>query len=67
MVINKIIKVTSAPVVTEQGEQVSVGCSVGVSIYVGGDESLEGLIKNADLALYEVKEKGRGFFIIHQR
>jgi len=66
LVINKLIRVASAPVVTGQGEQITVGCSAGVSIYAGGNESLEKLIKSADLALYEVKEKGRGFFIIHQ-
>jgi len=51
---------------TTKGDQVNVGCSVGVSLYKGGDENLKDLIKKADLALYQVKEQGRGFFIIHQ-
>lgn len=56
----------SKSVLTRQGDQVSVGCSVGVSIYSGADESLKDLIKQADQALYKVKDQGRGFFVIHQ-
>ena len=65
-VVNKLIKVSSAPMVTTKGDQVSVGCSVGVSLYQGGGDTLKDLIKQADVALYQVKEQGRGFFIIHQ-
>ncbi|MEO1888709.1 MAG: GGDEF domain-containing protein [Cycloclasticus sp.] len=66
MVTNKLIQITSAPIITSKGDQVNVGCSVGISLFKDGKDSLKDLIKKADLALYQVKEQGRGFFAIHQ-
>lgn len=43
---------------TENGPPVQLACSFGVSA-LGEDETLDGLIKRADVALYEAKASGR--------
>jgi EAL domain-containing protein (putative c-di-GMP-specific phosphodiesterase class I) len=41
------------------GHEVFVSTSVGVAIYPGDGEDLESLLKNADVAMYQAKQKGR--------
>ncbi len=43
-----------------QGVRVEIGCSVGVSLYPGDGSTATALMKNADTAMYRVKEEGRG-------
>src|SRR6202034_4830916 len=45
-----------------QGHSLSVGCSVGVSIFPEHGTDCETLIKNADAAMYGAKENGRNNF-----
>ncbi|WPL16136.1 Cyclic di-GMP phosphodiesterase Gmr [Thiorhodovibrio winogradskyi] len=45
----------------------SLGCSIGVAIYPEDGETLDDLIKNADSAMYHVKERGRGDFRFYRR
>ncbi len=40
----------------------SIQCSIGVSMFPRDGESLDDLIKQADTAMYQVKERGRGNF-----
>ncbi|MBS0468059.1 MAG: EAL domain-containing protein [Proteobacteria bacterium] len=40
----------------------SIQCSIGVSMFPQDGESLDDLIKQADTAMYRVKERGRGNF-----
>lgn len=47
------------------GQNFSVQCSVGVSIYQPG-QALEQMIADADEALYYVKQNGKGYYHIHQ-
>ena len=42
------------------GHKLSVGVSIGISMAVGDDLSVETLLKNADIALYLAKSEGRG-------
>jgi diguanylate cyclase (GGDEF)-like protein/PAS domain S-box-containing protein len=44
---------------TVQGRSLSVGCSVGVSIFPEHGADGETLIRNADAAMYSVKDSGR--------
>jgi diguanylate cyclase (GGDEF)-like protein len=53
-VANKIINAISRPVVV-RGENFQLGASIGISIFPDDDESIEGLLKKADTAMYEVK------------
>ena len=39
---------------------VHVGASIGVSLAQGGDATAEGLVRDADAAMYRAKERGRG-------
>jgi diguanylate cyclase (GGDEF)-like protein len=44
------------------GQSITIGCSVGVSVAPGDGSSSEKLMKNADIALYRAKSDGRGTF-----
>jgi EAL domain-containing protein (putative c-di-GMP-specific phosphodiesterase class I) len=44
---------------TVQGRSLSVGCSIGVSIFPEHGEDGDALIRNADAAMYSAKEGGR--------
>ncbi|GAB1393842.1 hypothetical protein MASR1M60_20060 [Rhodocyclaceae bacterium] len=45
----------------------TVTCSIGVSLFPGDGDSMDELIKNADAAMYHVKERGRAGFRFYQR
>jgi len=47
------------------GEDVFVTLSIGISLYQGNGQTEESLIKNADLALYRMKDEGRNGFHFH--
>jgi diguanylate cyclase (GGDEF)-like protein/PAS domain S-box-containing protein len=42
------------------GNKVSVGVSIGISVYPGDGDDAETLLRRADLALYQAKSAGRG-------
>ena len=45
-----------------QGHSLSIGCSIGISIFPEHGADSETLIKNADAAMYSAKENGRNNF-----
>jgi len=45
-----------------QGRSFSIGCSVGISIFPEHGTEVDGLIKNADAAMYCAKAAGRNNF-----
>ena len=45
----------------------TVTCSIGISLYPDDGLSMDELIKNADSAMYHVKERGRSDFRFYQR
>jgi diguanylate cyclase (GGDEF)-like protein/PAS domain S-box-containing protein len=55
---NRVMDAMSAKFVI-QGRTLSVGCSVGVSIFPEHGEDGDTLIRNADAAMYSAKESGR--------
>lgn len=57
----KIIEKIGLPIPLEDGDA-SVGCSIGISLYPQDGADLETLIKNADSAMYQVKESGKNGF-----
>ena len=48
------------------GMSFSVGCSIGVALYPEDGKTLDELIQFADIAMYRVKERGRGNFRFYQ-
>ena len=50
--------------IKESGQEYTTTCSIGVAHYPSHGESPEDLIKNADTALYYVKERGKNDFRI---
>lgn len=60
-VAEKIKDVLKLPIVVE-GHELHVGCSIGISLYPDDGSDPETLMRNADIAMYHAKEKGRGNF-----
>jgi diguanylate cyclase (GGDEF)-like protein len=60
-VAGKIIERVSAPLVLG-GHDVSMTCSIGISIYPKDGDDVSTLLKNADTALYRAKEHGKNGF-----
>jgi diguanylate cyclase (GGDEF)-like protein len=53
-VARKAIDVVSRPV-TVGGQQVTVGCSIGIAVYPDGGQDVDTLLKHADMAMYQAK------------
>ncbi|MBK1717907.1 diguanylate cyclase [Thiocystis violacea] len=49
------------------GMKFSLTLSIGIALYPEDGETLDDLIKNADSAMYHVKERGRGDFRFYRR
>ncbi|WP_394778031.1 EAL domain-containing protein [Undibacterium sp.] len=49
------------------GMSFTVTCSIGVALYPADGMTMDDLIKNADSAMYHVKERGRSDFRFYQR
>lgn len=56
---DRIILDISSPYFFPDGE-ISIGCSIGVSIYPTHGDNIENLLQQADKALYKAKKQGRG-------
>ncbi|MGH1366915.1 MAG: EAL domain-containing protein [Calditrichia bacterium] len=61
---NKILNEVSQPVVIG-GQELSVGGSMGVSIYPDDGIDAESLVKNADIAMYHAKSKAGSSFAFY--
>jgi len=61
-----LISNISLPVHTKSGVETSVGASIGISLVKGPLRKKEEVVKQADLALYAVKEAGRNGFRIYR-
>jgi EAL domain-containing protein (putative c-di-GMP-specific phosphodiesterase class I) len=57
----EILRVLSAPFQVE-GHELHVGCSIGISLYPGDGEDAAAMLRTADMAMYEAKEKWRGTY-----
>jgi diguanylate cyclase (GGDEF)-like protein len=44
------------------GQEVTIGCSVGIAIYPDDHSDADNLLRDADLALYRTKAEGRGSY-----
>ena len=60
-VLNRMIESVSAPMKVNR-QDLSITCSVGISVYPNDGASAEALVKHADVAMYRAKELGRNNF-----
>lgn len=60
----RIIDEINKPMII-MGNKIQIGASIGIALYPKDADKQEGLLKNADLALYKAKESGRGVFTFY--
>ncbi|HEY8101137.1 MAG TPA: EAL domain-containing protein [Burkholderiaceae bacterium] len=60
-VAEKIRDILQLPVLVD-GHELHVGCSIGISLYPHDGSDSETLMRNADIAMYHAKERGRSNF-----
>jgi diguanylate cyclase len=58
---NKILDRLRAPFVLD-GHELFVGASIGIAVYPDAGDSVEALIQSADIAMYQVKSRGKNSF-----
>ncbi|MCP4158081.1 MAG: GGDEF domain-containing protein, partial [bacterium] len=58
LIAGKLVQSISQPF-TFNGEQVTIGASIGIAIYPGNGEDIDSLIKQADNAMYSIKNSGK--------
>lgn len=60
-------KIRKGVVNTETGRVMKVTCSIGVVVALGTETEYEDLIHEADMAMYEVKEKGKDSHVVRYK
>lgn len=64
-VANKLLTAFAKPF-NVNGHKLDIGTSIGISCYPQDGEDTATLVKNADLAMYSAKERGRGNFQFYE-
>jgi diguanylate cyclase (GGDEF)-like protein len=62
----KLMRIITRPMVLG-GVAMEIGASVGIAVYPLDGEDGASLMKNADIAMYQVKSEGRGNFQFYER
>jgi len=62
---SRIIALLDKPFVV-MGHRLDIRTSIGISLYPTDGTDTETLVKNADLAMYQAKEHGRGQFLFYE-
>jgi diguanylate cyclase (GGDEF)-like protein len=62
LVAEKIVEAVSRPINLENGQQVSVGASIGIALYPDDADDAEKLLKKADDAMFFIKASGKNNF-----
>jgi diguanylate cyclase (GGDEF)-like protein/PAS domain S-box-containing protein len=62
----KLMRIITGPIVLG-GVAMEIGASVGIAVYPLDGEDGASLMKNADIAMYQVKSEGRGNFQFYER
>jgi diguanylate cyclase (GGDEF)-like protein/PAS domain S-box-containing protein len=60
----RIVNALARPIETEPGRTVTIGASIGIAMR-GNAEDRDELLRNADVALYEAKNRSRGRWVIY--
>ncbi|MCB9946304.1 MAG: EAL domain-containing protein [Rhodospirillaceae bacterium] len=64
-VARKILRDLSIPYTLDGREEV-ISCSIGITLYPNDADTVEGLLRNADIAMYRAKDAGRNGFVLFQ-
>ncbi|MET0051755.1 MAG: diguanylate cyclase [Candidatus Thiodiazotropha sp.] len=56
-IINSITRV-----ITLYGREIYIGASIGITVYPDDAENVDSLLRNADMAMYQAKERGRNTY-----
>ncbi|MES9853363.1 MAG: EAL domain-containing protein [Candidatus Thiodiazotropha sp. L084R] len=60
----KILRLTSEPFYIKS-EEIFISFSIGISVYPGDGDTKDALIKNADIAMYKVKNTGKNGYAFY--
>jgi predicted signal transduction protein with EAL and GGDEF domain len=63
-VATKILKALAKPVQADEHE-IFITTSIGISVYPNHDDDTEGLLKKADVAMYQAKDQGRNNYQVY--
>lgn len=61
-IMNKVMSIFGKPIVV-QNQEIIITCSAGIAIYPQDGDTVETLIKNADIAMYSAKGKGKNQYL----
>ena len=61
-VARRVLEALAAPFRAEEGQELDVGASLGLTVFPDDGDTPERLVRNADVALYRAKAAGRGRF-----
>ncbi len=64
-VARKILRELAIPYSLD-GREEFITCSIGITLYPDDADSVEGLLRNADIAMYRAKDAGRNGFVLFQ-
>ena len=64
VVARRIVESITEPFILGQGS-VSIGVSIGITLYPVDDQNVDGLLKHADAAMYRAKAQGGNSFQFH--
>ncbi|MEG2469611.1 MAG: GGDEF domain-containing protein, partial [Comamonas sp.] len=62
----RCLDMVQIPIVVEDGQTATVGCSIGIAYYEGDDEPSDSLLERADEAMYVAKHAGKGRIIVNR-
>lgn len=65
LIAQKILSKMQEPIEIEKNLKVSIGASIGIAYYTENGVTVEDLIHNADLAMYQIKQSGRNNFAFY--
>ncbi len=60
----EILSLLNNSILLSNGEEVAVNCNIGISIFPDDGQTVASMMKNADMALYDAKLKGKNNYII---
>ena len=63
-VVARILSALEAPLVTAEGD-LYTGGSIGITMFPQDGDTIDALIKNADLAMYRAKQHGKGTYVFY--